>query len=223
MISPALSPASPAQQHGQIGARVHPLGHLHQSLKRVEVVEPRLRQRRVARNVFVIPTLTIRKRAKPGAEWQANGDTLLRNQAITEYLADTIGKELSVPLVGNDHWRVIAAQNAARLHHGGVTILAGSDAPNPGIRGARVSITNCSCWSMQDSLKKRHLRQRPHVLLLGSALTTGAASLHECGPMYLLECDPVEAIECTTRIAAVWHRGARIRRKAVNPVESGNQ
>lgn len=68
-----------------------------------------------ARNVFVIPTLTIRERATPGAEWQGNRDALLRSEAMARYLADIVRKELAVALVGNDRWREIAAQNTARL------------------------------------------------------------------------------------------------------------
>jgi imidazolonepropionase-like amidohydrolase len=178
----------------------------------------------VTRNVFVIPTLTIRQRANLGNEWQANGDVLLRNHAVTAYLPDAIRKELAVPRVGNDLWRVIASQNAAQLHRGGVTILAGSDAPNPG-----------TTWGAS-------LHHELQLLVDAGLSTEGALAaatsrpaarfgFHDRGriaprmraDVLLLECDPVEAIECTTRIAAVWHGGSRIDRKVVNPSATGNQ
>jgi imidazolonepropionase-like amidohydrolase len=175
-----------------------------------QVVDEELIQELVTRRAFVIPTLTIRQAAKSGAEWQGNGRILLDNPAIVRRLPAEIRKELGQAYTGDERWRTVAAQNALKLYNGGVTVLAGSDAPNPGTTwGAslhqELQLLVAAGLSTEAALKAATVNPAARFDLgdRGRILPGMRADL------VLLECDPIQRIECITQISSVWSRGIR--------------
>jgi imidazolonepropionase-like amidohydrolase len=168
----------------------------------------------VTKDVFVIPTLTIRQAAKVGAEWQGNGRALVENAAMLPFLAKDVRQQLTESNTGDERWRSVAMENVARLHAAGVTILAGSDALNPG-----------TTWgaSLHQELQLLVSAGLSPVAALRSATADAASrfgfrdrgriAVGTRADFVLLDCDPLQDIACTTRISSVWRRGVRVQRE----------
>src|SRR5262249_8307703 len=95
----------------------------------------------------------------------------------------------------------------------GATILAGSDAPNPG-----------TTWGVSLLQELRLLVEAglPPEAVLSSATAHAAEkfALPDRGriapgflaDLVMLDCDPTQHIECTSHIASVWKQGRLVRR-----------
>ena len=171
--------------------------------------------------VFVIPTLTIRQAATAGAEWQGNGKSLLEDDAVTPYLPKTDREEAANRYVGNDSWRAVASDNVSILFKRGVTLMAGSDAPNPG------TVWGASLHQELQLLVASGLS--PAAALTAATQTParifgfpdrGRIAPGMLADLVMLDCDPLADIRCTTKIAVVWRRGLRIDRVAGQAADS---
>ena len=168
----------------------------------------------VERKTFVIPTLTIRQAAAPGSEWQGNPASLLQKPAINQWLTADERKALGAPFAGREDWRLNAAVNVGKLARAGVTILAGSDAPNPG-----------TTWgaSLHQELQLLVEAGLPAADVLSGATARAAsrfgfADRGRIAPglradLVMLECDPLTDIQCTSEIFSVWKRGVPVDRE----------
>jgi imidazolonepropionase-like amidohydrolase len=168
----------------------------------------------VERKAFVIPTLTIRQAAAPGSEWQGNPASLLQTPATNQWLTADERKELGARFAGRDDWRLNAAENVKQLARAGVTILAGSDAPNPG-----------TAWgaSLHQELELLVAAGLPPADVLSGATARAASRFGisdrgriapgQRADLVMLDCDPLTNIHCASEIVSVWKRGVPVDRE----------
>jgi imidazolonepropionase-like amidohydrolase len=167
----------------------------------------------ISRHVFIVPTLTIRQRAVVGSEWQGNGEPLLHDSTIDSFLIKEEREQLSHEYSGDDQWRIRSTKNVEKLFRAGATILAGSDAPNPG-----------TTWgvSLHQELRLLVDAGLPAEAVLSSATFHAAEAfgLRNRGriapgfraDLVMLACDPAKHIECTSHIDFIWKEGRLVRR-----------
>ncbi|WP_043804545.1 CIA30 family protein, partial [Arenimonas malthae] len=165
------------------------------------------------RGAFVVPTLSV-VAAFAGEPAPLGADARLApwlSAAQREGLA--AGMHAGPPVA---HLLANARESVRRLHAGGVRILAGTDAPNPGTtQGA--SMHGELAWLVSAGLTPRE------ALVAATSAPADAFGLADRGriapglraDLVLVEGDPTRDITATRAIVAVWKNGARIDRRAV--------
>ncbi len=157
--------------------------------------------------IFVVPTATVLASVlgHSGADWLASDEgfggqlTALQRQTLLQRFPGSDSRRAAWP-------RVLAS--IAALHAGGVPILAGSDAPNPGTAfGA----------SLHHELKLLVDAGLSPVDALKAATSVTAAAFDLTGrgclqvgcraDLVLIDGNPIADITATTRIAGVWKNG----------------
>jgi imidazolonepropionase-like amidohydrolase len=179
-----------------------------------EVADDQFVSAMVEREAFLIPTLTIRQAAAPESEWRGNPARLLQNPVIDRWLTADERKELRTPFAGRDDWRLNAAENVRKLARAGVTILAGSDAPNPGTTwGAslhqELELLVAAGLSPADVLSGATSRPASRF----GFIDRGRIAPGLRADLVMLDCDPLNKIQCTSEIFSVWKRGVQVDRE----------
>jgi imidazolonepropionase-like amidohydrolase len=169
-----------------------------------------------ARGAFVIATLTV------VAGMAGESSTLAEDARITPYLTPGQRQTLAADFgFGAPRPRLIdtARENIRRLHAGGVTILAGSDAPNPN------TAHGASLHEELEHLVRAGLSTQEALVAAtsGPARAFGLDDRGRIAPgmradLLLVDGDPLGDITTTRAIAGVWKNGQRVDRTSA-PVE----
>jgi imidazolonepropionase-like amidohydrolase len=178
------------------------------------IVDEEFIQMMRANNSFIIPTLSV----QAGIAQLLNADDLIQNDNLSKYLSKQQKAQLkaSFPNFGIPE---SAFQNAldsvSKLSKAGITIISGTDAPNPGTSHG-VSLHGELLYLIKAGLT--------HEKALHSA--TGAVSKHfpvgsrgtlkigAMASMLLLEGNPIEDISHTQNITHIWKNGIQYIRNA---------
>lgn len=162
--------------------------------------------------LFVIPTLSVLATADQAGE----GARLAKDTHIAPYLAEYQKTSLMtdfgmrVPTMGLRE----ASENTRRMHAGGVRILAGSDAPNPGTaHGASLH--------QELALLVRAGLSATDALMAATSLPADAFGLAARGAVapgaradfVVIDGDPRDDIEATRRIVHVFKNGFEVARE----------
>lgn len=165
------------------------------------------------RDVFIIPTLAV----IASVNGRRDGNALASDPMISPYLqpgqAESLGQAFGTSAIpGYD--LDLALANVGRLHAGGVTILAGTDAPNPGtLHGAslhqELAYYTEAGFSPLDALRSATAAPAdafglPHNR---GRLIEGARA-----DFLVLNANPLEDIKATRDIAAIYKNGAPVAR-----------
>jgi imidazolonepropionase-like amidohydrolase len=161
------------------------------------------------RGAFVIATLTA-MHALVGSD---AGAQLALDPAIAPYLdssdVDNLGKRLPPPMVAASQMRLAHAEASVRaLHAAGVPILAGTDAPNPGMAyGAslhhELALLVAAGLTPAEAL---HAATAATAHAFGLA-DRGRVAVGLRADLVLLDGDPLTDITATRAIAAIWRGG----------------
>ncbi len=162
------------------------------------------------KRVFVIPTLTVLE----GLSDEPSGKPLLEDPALGGFIAPTVAQELRAgfPQSGRLGLSFDVPREAVRkLNAAGVTILAGTDAPNPGTSHG-VSVHRELELLVQAGLTPSE------ALTAATAAPAERFGLTDRGriapklraDLLLVEGDPTADIKYTRRIVGVWKAGRRL-------------
>jgi imidazolonepropionase-like amidohydrolase len=167
-----------------------------------------------ARGSFVIPTLSVIAGTAGGA---VSAKTLSTDPAVAVYVGDSERRSLNtaLPSKHRNTQGLANAQSMVRaMRVGGITILAGTDAPNPGtahglslheelelLVGAGLSPVEALASATSVPARIFGLRDRGRI----------AAGLR--ADMVLVDGDPTANVAATRRIAMVWKGGVAADRK----------
>ena len=163
------------------------------------------------RDVFVVPTLVvIASVAGTDAGAQLAADTAL-SPWLTPEQRDSLGARMST--APKPQRLADAIASVRRLHAAGVTILAGSDAPNSG------TAQGASLHGELEFLVEAGLTPQQALVAATSAPAArfGIADRGRIAPglradLVLVDGDPLDDITATRRIDTVWKNGARVER-----------
>jgi len=182
------------------------------------------------KNIFVIPTLSV----IAAISEQQGRDSLAKqfsdNKAIAQYLSKEQSRQL-LSSFGNHNPTgfdlATAIHNTEQLHRAGITILAGSDAPNPGTTyGASIhqemellvqaglspsEALNASSRSVAQLFKLN--TKNPS----GEPVPRGRLMVGAKADFIILDSSPLNNIKATRKIAAIYKSGKRVTR--VSPRE----
>jgi len=165
-----------------------------------------------ARGAFVVPTLSVLESAagRPGAP-------LARDPELERYIAPNgvAALERRMPATaGSQLGYGIALEAVRALHAAGVTLLAGTDSPNP---GTWIGVT------LHAELERLVSAGLSPVEALAAATSKPADRfrLHDRGriapgkraDLVLVDGDPTADIRATRRIVSIWRGGKRIERR----------
>ena len=176
-----------------------------------EVVSEDFIERANENDVFIIPTLTVLS----GISQEGGNAALAEDIRLAPYLearqAEGLARSFGEGIAGVD--LSIALENVAKLHAAGVTILAGSDAPNPG------TTHGASLHHEIELLARAGLSNRD-ALEAASSLSAQRFNLDGRGRLVagvradfsLIEGDPREDITVTRNIMAVYKNGYEVER-----------
>ncbi|TQV87907.1 amidohydrolase family protein [Aliikangiella coralliicola] len=165
------------------------------------------------RNAFIIPTLLVEASMvglKPG-------EFILNDSESADYLSRMQRQQISASFMDfgieeNAFQRALAS--VAKLSKAGVTILSGSDAPNPGtthgasIHAEMMMLVDAGLTPEQALHSATGAVSQTFNIGLRGTLKVGAPA-----SMVLLEGNPLENIEQTRNIRAVWKNGKFYARK----------
>jgi len=182
------------------------------------VAEPALIDLMVAREAFLIPTLSVRASGAGPAEAAALAADPALAPLLSPEQAGTLGGGYprGYPVILRN-----ALESTRRLHAGGVPILAGTDAPNPGtahgvsIHGELLLMTRAGLTPLE-------------ALTTATAAPADAFGFDDRGriapglraDLVLVEGDPTTDITATRRIVSVWKNGYPIDRSGVPETRS---
>jgi imidazolonepropionase-like amidohydrolase len=166
------------------------------------------------KKAFVIPTLTVLESVGGGA----GGASLADDPAVAPYLAPADARTLKATFPrrsGDEAARAIPAETVRKLKAAGVTILAGTDAVNPGTaHGASIhrelELLVAAGLSPAEALA---------AATAVPAATFGLADRGRIAPglradLVLVDGDPTADIKATRAIVGVWTRGRPVDRDA---------
>lgn len=161
--------------------------------------------------VFVIPTLAVLESVSGELGIEGLISAPDQDRLLSPMQQQTLGARFGTGVPGFD--LAVALDNVRRLHEGGVPILAGSDAPNPG------TAQGISLHRELQLLVEAGLTESEAL----AAATTGPAhhfALPDRGriavgaraDLLLVEGNPLEDIDQTLAIAAIYKNGHRVAR-----------
>ena len=164
-----------------------------------------------ARDVFVIPTLTMMEALTSGAGSAA----LLADRKLAPFLTESAKTNLNPARAGSlTDPLEMAYENVRRLHRAGVRILAGTDAPNAGVEHG---------ISLHRELELLVLARIPPIDALRAATSSAATALRLPGhgrilegvpaDLVLVKGDPTRDILATRDIVAIWKNGRQLDRQ----------
>lgn len=162
--------------------------------------------------VFITPTLSVEASL---AQLQ-KGRLLLNDANLKDYISAKQSAELKAPFMSlgfNPQHFETAKASVALLHQAGITILAGSDAPNPGTAHG-VSLHGELQLLVEAGLSPLQALQTA----TGNANNAfdigyrGTIKAQQPATMILVNGDPTQDIKQTRNIRAIWKHGALIKR-----------
>ena len=164
------------------------------------------------RDAFVVPTLTVVAAMSGPGDLPAPGDDPHLRPMLTAEQRGT----LQARFPGSHTQRLVRAlETVRRLHAAGITVLAGTDAPNPG------TAHGLSLHAELELLTRAGLSPREALAAATAwpARRFGLADRGRIAPdlradLVLVEGDPTIDITATRAIVAVWKNGHRIERVA---------
>lgn len=181
------------------------------------VVDEEFIQMMLANNAFIIPTLSV----QASIVGLSNTDELLQKDEISQYLNKQQKRQLkaSFPSFGiPESGFQKALDSVQKLSKAGITIMSGTDAPNPGTtHGA----------SLHGELLYLVKAGLTHQQALHSA--TGAIGKHfpvgsrgtlkigAMASMLLIDGNPIDDISHTQNITQIWKNGIEFKRIAIDP------
>ncbi|MDR6993267.1 CIA30 family protein [Luteimonas sp. 3794] len=163
------------------------------------------------RDVFVVPTLVVIASVAGMDTGRRLADDPALSPWLTQEQRDSLGARMSTRPRAR---RIVdAIDSVRRLHAAGVTILAGSDAPNPG------TAQGASLHGELALLVQAGLTPQQALVAATSAPAArfGIADRGRIAPglradLVLVEGNPLDDITATRRIDTVWKNGARVER-----------
>lgn len=167
----------------------------------------------VTNNAFIVPTLSV----QASVVGLSPGDKLAADSLISEFLAIEQGQQLKVEF--KDFGIPVskfnnAQQSVALLAKAGVTILAGSDAPNPGtahgvsIHGEMAELVESGLTNEEAIHSATGAARKAFPIGLRGTLQKGAVA-----SMILIKGNPFEDISITKNIQRIWKNGVQFERK----------
>ncbi len=191
-------------------------------------------------NIFVIPTLSV----IASADQVRLADELANDLAISDYLQPEQGQQLASSY--SEHKipgfeLSTAIHNTKRLHQAGITILAGSDAPNPGttygasihqelelLRQAGLSVSeaiNAASINAVDAFRLNSIKHNDEIARPLSR-SRGRLVNQAKADFIILNSSPQQSIKATRAIDSIYKNGVKVARKKVSPAaqsSSGRQ
>ncbi len=166
---------------------------------------PALSEKMAAREMFVVPTLTVLESVRG----VASGRGLLEDAAVGALLAPPARQSLgsSFPAGPGTSWEAIR-ESIEALDAAGVRILAGSDAPNPGTtHGASVHrelelLVEMGLTPLEALRSATSIPARAFDLEGRGVIAAGSRA-----DLVLVDGDPTRDIAATRRIVGVWKEG----------------
>jgi len=177
-------------------------------------IEEKLVQAALGHRVFVVPTLVVVESLGSGARGAATRD----DAALSPFLSPEQHRTLamSFPFADGQRTQLTLAQEAVRhLHHAGVPMLAGTDAPNPGTAHGVSLHRELELLVAAGLTPVEALRAATSVP--ASAFRLGdrgriAADLK--ADLVLVAGDPTTSITATRNIVTIWKDGVAVNRQA---------
>ncbi len=164
-----------------------------------------------ARGVFVIPTLAMIEAIGNDVGLETLLDLPDQDRLLSPMQQQTLGARFGGTIPG--FRREVALDNVRRLHAGGVTILAGSDAPNPGTAQGvslhrELQLLVEAGLSEAEALAAASTLPAEHFDLAGR----GQVAEGQRADLVLVNGNPLEDISATLAIEAVFKNGHRVER-----------
>jgi imidazolonepropionase-like amidohydrolase len=180
-------------------------------------------------DIFVIPTLSV----IASADQVRLADELANDLAISDYLQPEQGQQLASSY--GEHKipgfeLSTAIHNTKRLHQAGITILAGSDAPNPGttygasihqelelLRQAGLSVSeaiNAASINAVDAFRLNSIKHNDEIARPLSR-PRGRLVNQAKADFIILNSSPQQSIKATRAIESIYKKGVKVARKKV--------
>ena len=177
------------------------------------------------KNIFVIPTLSVIAAISQQQRQDSLAKQLSSDRSIADYLSADQSQQLLSSFGKQQHPGYdlsIAIHNTEQLYRAGITILAGSDAPNPGTTyGASIhqemellvraglspsEAINAGSRSVAQIFK---LSSKNHS---GDSVMRGLLSVGAKADFVILESSPINNIKATRQIVGIYKNGKRVKR-----------
>ncbi|MCX7553997.1 amidohydrolase family protein [Marinicella sp. S1101] len=186
------------------------------------VVDDEFIQSMLNNNAFVVPTLSV----LASAVQLSNADELLQNQNLSRFLSKQQKQQLDAkfPAFGiPEQGFRNAMESVSLLAKAGVSILAGSDAPNPGtthgatLHGELMFLVKAGMTEQQVLHSATGAVSEHFDVGLRGTLKTGAMA-----SMVLLNNNPFDDITHTQNIAKIWKNGSSHKRTTLANTVNNN-
>lgn len=167
----------------------------------------------VTNNAFIIPTFTV----QASITGQGRGKALAEIPVMKAYMSSQQSQQLNVNF-GNFSIPKFAFKNSQRsvlkMQQAGITVLAGSDAPNPGTTHG-VSLHDELVWLVEAGLTTE---QAIHAATgaVGKVFPVNKRGTLVAGALasiVLIDGNPFETIQDSIKIEAIWKNGFHLKRK----------
>jgi imidazolonepropionase-like amidohydrolase len=169
-----------------------------------------------SRGTVIIATLSVIAQSATGG----TSNDLCTEELVRPYLSPLQRMTLGARIGGKDPDRLqVALENVRRLHRAEVTVLAGTDAPNPGTAHgatihAEIDFLKAAGLSPLEALAAATSRTAE---FFGTA-DRGRVAVGNRADLLLLAGDPLTATGHTRNIVAVWKNGFPINRAKIPPL-----